>query len=33
MAVEAGKTVVFDRDEMVALAEDKGIAIIGMETG
>ena len=31
LAVEAGKTVVFDKEEMVALAEDRGIAIIGME--
>lgn len=31
LAVEAGKTVVFDRDEMVALADQNGIAIIGIE--
>jgi len=31
LAVEAGKTVVFDKEEMVALAEDGGMAIIGME--
>ena len=31
LAVEAGKTVVFDREEMVALADRNGIAIIGIE--
>jgi DUF1009 family protein len=31
LAVEAGKTVVFDKEEMVALANQKGISIIGME--
>ena len=31
LAVEAGKTVVFDRQEMVALADQSGIAIIGVE--
>jgi DUF1009 family protein len=30
LAVEAGKTLVFDRDEMVALADKSGIAIVGM---
>ncbi|MBU2490826.1 MAG: UDP-2,3-diacylglucosamine diphosphatase LpxI [Proteobacteria bacterium] len=30
LGVEAGKTVVFDRDEMVALADEAGIAIVGM---
>jgi DUF1009 family protein len=28
LAVEAGKTVAFDRDEMVALADRHGIAIV-----
>ena len=31
LAVEAGKTVVFDREAMVALADKHGIAIIGIE--
>lgn len=31
LAVEAGKTVVFDREEMVTLADRNGIAIIAME--
>ena len=31
LAVEAGKTVVFDREEMVALADRNGIVIIGIE--
>ncbi len=31
LAVEADKTVVFDRDEMVRIADENGIAIIGME--
>lgn len=31
LAVEAGKTVVFDREEAVALADQNGIAIIGIE--
>ncbi len=31
LAVEAGKTVVFDRQEMIALADRFGIAIVGMK--
>jgi DUF1009 family protein len=31
LAVEAGRTVVFEKEEMVALANRSGIAIIGME--
>lgn len=31
LAVEAGKTVVFDKEEMVALADEKGISIVGIE--
>ena len=31
LAVEAGKTVVFDVEEMVALADRSGIAIVGIE--
>lgn len=31
LAVEAGKTVVFDKDEMVALADQTRIAIIGVK--
>lgn len=31
LAVEVGKTVVFDKEEMVAVANRKGISIIGME--
>ncbi|UCD87015.1 MAG: UDP-2,3-diacylglucosamine diphosphatase LpxI [Desulfobacterales bacterium] len=31
LAVEAGKTVAFDREEMVALADENGIAIIDIE--
>jgi DUF1009 family protein len=31
LAVEAGKTVAFDVEEMVALADRNGIAIIGIE--
>jgi DUF1009 family protein len=31
LAVEAGKTVVFDREEMIALADRHRIAIIGIE--
>lgn len=31
LAVEAGKTVVFDKEEAVALADRNGIAIIGIE--
>ncbi|MBW2042387.1 MAG: UDP-2,3-diacylglucosamine diphosphatase LpxI [Deltaproteobacteria bacterium] len=33
LAVEAGKTVVFDRKEMIELADGFGIAIVGMGTG
>jgi DUF1009 family protein len=31
LAVEAVKTLAFDREEMVALADENGIAIIGVE--
>ncbi|MBW1742983.1 MAG: UDP-2,3-diacylglucosamine diphosphatase LpxI [Deltaproteobacteria bacterium] len=31
LAVEAGKTVVFDKEEMVALANQNGISIVGIE--
>lgn len=31
LAVEAAKTVVFDREEMVALADQQGIAIMGVQ--
>ncbi|NVM20627.1 MAG: UDP-2,3-diacylglucosamine diphosphatase LpxI [Desulfobacterales bacterium] len=31
LAVEAGKTLVFDREEMVALADQNGIAIVALE--
>jgi DUF1009 family protein len=31
LAVEAGKTVAFDREEMIAIADRSGIAIIGIE--
>ncbi|MBW2021248.1 MAG: DUF1009 domain-containing protein [Deltaproteobacteria bacterium] len=31
LAIEAGKTVVFDREEMVAMANQNGIAIVGIE--
>jgi len=31
LAVEADKTVVFDREEMIAVADKSGIAIIGIE--
>ena len=31
LAVEAGKTVVFDMEEMVALADRSGISIVGIE--
>jgi DUF1009 family protein len=31
LAVEAGKTLVLDREDMVALADQYGIAIIAME--
>jgi DUF1009 family protein len=31
LAVEAGRTVAFDRDEMIALADKSKIAIIGVE--
>ncbi len=31
LAVEAEKTIAFDRKEMVKIADDKGIAIIGLE--
>lgn len=33
LAVEAGKTLVLDRDEAVALAEAGGLAIVGVEAG
>ncbi|RLB16596.1 MAG: DUF1009 domain-containing protein [Deltaproteobacteria bacterium] len=31
LVVEAGKTLLFDRQEMIRLADDKGIAIVSME--
>jgi hypothetical protein len=31
LAVEAGKTVVFDREDMIALANEQSIAIIGVD--
>jgi DUF1009 family protein len=31
LAVEAGKTLAFDKEEMVALADENRIAIIGIE--
>ena len=33
LAVEAGKTVVFDREEMVSLADQYGICIVALENG
>ena len=33
LAVDAGKTVVFDRKEMIAVADRFGIAIVGMKEG
>lgn len=32
LAVEAGRTVVFDREEMVALADASGISIVALDT-
>ena len=31
LAVEAGRTLLLDRDEMLAAANEAGIAIVGME--
>ena len=31
LAVEAGKTVVFEKDEMVELADECGISIVGID--
>jgi DUF1009 family protein len=31
LAVEAGKTLLFDRKEMVALADETGISIISLD--
>jgi DUF1009 family protein len=31
LAIEAGKTLIFDRQEMVALADQAGIAVWGVE--
>ena len=32
LAVEAGKTLMFDRSEMISYADRKGICIVGYET-
>ena len=33
LAVEAGKSLVFDRDAMVAAADRAGIVVVGLEEG
>ena len=33
LALEAGKTLLLDKDELVQLADDAGLSIVGVETG
>jgi hypothetical protein len=33
VAIEAGRTLMLDREEMLAAADQAGIAIVGLEAG